>query len=115
MINEKHVTSHNHFSHACIDRVGYVTVLEKTKYSTVARRMLLLATATDIKKTKRGFILVNQSFGLNPNGYILAATLLFIMKHKRGESGKNYGRVVRRHHSAPVVVDVRRWLDESWN
>lgn len=111
----KNMLHHTTNSHACIDRGGYVTVLEKTKYSTVARRMLLLATATDIKKTKRGLILVTRSFGLNPNGYILAATLLFIMKRKRGESEKNYGRFVRRHHSAPAIVNVRRWLDESWN
>lgn len=41
--------------------LGYVTVLEKTKYSTIARRMLLLATATNIKSIKRGLILVNRS------------------------------------------------------
>lgn len=78
----KNMLHHTTNSHACIDRVGYVTVLENTKYSTVARRMLLLATATNIKNTKTGLILVYRSFGLNPNGYILAANLLFIMKHK---------------------------------
>lgn len=41
--------------------VDYVTVLDKTKYSTVARRMLLLATAINIKRTKRGLILLNRS------------------------------------------------------
>lgn len=60
---EQKVTSCAKVSHtqrACNNRVGYVTVLNKTKYSTVARRMLLLASAKNMKKPKRGLILLNR-------------------------------------------------------
>lgn len=55
-VNDKQV----HYAAKVIHRVDYITVLDKTKYSTVARRMLLLASAPNIKITKRGLILPNR-------------------------------------------------------